>query len=416
MAILTSRGKGEKGKRGKGRLSRNWRNGIGFCGCEFIRTMLSNSFHGPGANKFAPTEARDSFKGTVFLFSLRLVLSLAMNLSLILPANAESTTRIKDIAFVRGVRSNQLVGYGLVAGLDGTGDGRRVPFTRQMLANMVNQFGVTFETRQLRAENVAAVMVTAELPPYGKEGSHIDAVVSTIGDAESLRGGTLLLTPLKGADNEIYAVAQGPLSVGGFETRGRRGGQAKHQTAGVVPGGALVEREVPSTIISDGRYLTVCLERADFTTATRITEAINDHFGQDCAQAVDGGTVKVDIPDTFANNRVAFIGEMESIRVESDVPAKVVINERTGTVVVGHDVAVTPVAVSHGDVRIIIGESAGETGEATPQEGRVAEFSGANVGEIASALNQMGVVPQDLIAIFQALERAGALQGHLEVM
>jgi flagellar P-ring protein precursor FlgI len=344
------------------------------------------------------------------------VLSLAISLLLSVPATAEPMTRIKDIAFVRGVRSNQLLGQGLVVGLDGTGDGRRVPFTRQMLANMVNQFGISFETRQLRAENVAAVMVTAELPPYANEGSGIDAVVSTIGDAVSLRGGTLLLSPLRGADNETYAVAQGPVSIGGFETRGRRGGQIRHQTAGIVPGGAIVEKEVPSTIISDGKYLTLCLKRADFTTAARVTDAINSRFGKTCAQALDGGTVRVEIPEKFANDRVAFIGEMESVTVESDAPAKVVMNERTGTVVVGQDVAVTPVGVSHGDIRIVIGKPAGQAGEATPQEGRVAEVSGANVGEIADALNAIGVTPQDLIAIFQAIERAGALQGQLEVM
>jgi flagellar P-ring protein precursor FlgI len=323
---------------------------------------------------------------------------IGLSLLLSLPATAQSATKIKDIAFVRGVRSNQLVGYGLVAGLDGTGDGRRIPFTRQMLANMVNQFGVSFETRQLRAENVAAVMVTAELPPYAREGTRIDAVVSTIGDAESVRGGTLLLTPLRGADNEIYAVAQGAVSIGGFETRARRGGQEKHLTAGLVPGGALVEKEVPSTIVSDEKYLTLCLKRTDFTTAARMAGAINVHFHQICAEAVDGGTVRVGIPPKYLDDRVTFISEMESTLVQPDIPAKVVINERTGTVVVGQEAVITPVAISHGDIRIIVAAPSEEPAEApttaeagTPTEGHVAEIEGANVG-------------------------AGALQARLELM
>jgi len=330
------------------------------------------------------------------------------------PAVSESA-RVKDIAFVRGVRSNQLVGYGLVAGLDGTGDGRRIPFTRQMLANMVNQFGISFETNQLRAENVAAVMVTAELPPYAKEGTHIDAIVSAIGDAESLRGGTLILTPLRGVDNEIYAIAQGPVSTGGFETRARRRGQDKHLTAGIVAGGVLIEREVPSTILTDGKYLTICLRRGDFTTALRLAEAINARFHQPCAEALDGGTVRVGIPPKFMNDKVEFISEMESIPVEPDNPAKVVINERTGTVVVGQDAIITPLSISHEDFHIVIGEAQQE-GEPVPEEGRLLEISGANVGEVAAALNALGVLPQDMIAIFQAIERAGALQGRLELM
>ena len=334
----------------------------------------------------------------------------------LLAATARPMVRIKDIAFVRGVRSNQLVGYGLVAGLNGTGDGRRVPFTNQMLANMVNQFGLSFETRQLRADNVAAVMVTAELPPYAKEGSRIDVTVSTIGDAESLRGGTLMLTPLQGADNEVYALAQGPVSIGGFETRGRRGGQEKHLTTAVVTGGGLVEREVPSTIVLSGGYLTLSLKQADFTTAARMADAINLRFHQICAEASDGGSVRVEIPGKYKKDRISFISEMENIPVEADAVAKVVINERTGTVVVGQGAVISPVAISHGEIRIIIGEPAEEGTETSPAEGHIAEISGANVGEVAAALNDLGVTPQDMVAIFQAIHRAGALQVRLELM
>jgi len=334
---------------------------------------------------------------------------------LTIPSAPASATRVKDITFVRGVRDNQLVGYGLVAGLDGTGDGRRVPFTRQMLANMVNQFGISFDTGQLRAENIAAVMVTAELPPYANEGTRIDAVVSALGDAESLRGGTLILTPLRGADNEIYGIAQGSVSIGGFETRARRTGQDKHLTAGVVVGGVLIEREVPSTIISDGKYLTLCLKRGDFTTALRIAEAVNTRFHQLCAEAIDGGTVRVEIPAKFMADKVEFISEMESISVEPDVPAKVIINERTGTVVVGQDAVITPLSVSHGDFHIVIGAPERQD-EPIDEEERQVEINTANVGELAAALNALGILPQDMIAIFQAIERAGALQGRLELM
>jgi len=347
---------------------------------------------------------------------LKPITALACLILLILPAAAHSAVRVKDIAFVHGVRSNQLVGYGLVAGLDGTGDGRRVPFTGQMLANIVNQFGVSFDTRQLRAENVAAVIVTAELPPYAKEGARIDAVVSTIG-AESLRGGTLLLTPLQGADGRVYALAQGAVSIGGFETRARQGGQEKHLTTGLVPSGAVVEKEVPSTIISDGVYLTLSLKRADFTTAANLADAINLHFHQICAEAVDGGTVRVEIPAKHRKEIVAFISEMESIPVETDVVGKVVVNERTGTVVVGQGAVISPVAVSHGEIRIIIGEAPDDETEQTPAtEGHIVEISGANVGEVAAALNDLGVTPQDMVAIFQAIDRAGALQVQLELM
>jgi flagellar P-ring protein precursor FlgI len=348
---------------------------------------------------------------------LKLAALVVFALAVLIPATAEPSPRIKDIAFVRGVRSNQLVGYGLVAGLDGTGDGRRVPFTRQMLANLTNQFGITFDPRQLRSEDVAAVMVTAELPPYAKEGAHIDALVSALGDAESLHGGTLLLTPLRGADNQIYAFAQGPVSIGGFEAGRRRTGQKKHLTAGFVPGGAIVEREVPSSIFVGENRLMLNLMRADFSTAVRVADAINMHFHQVCAEAVDGASISIRVPSKYASDKITFISEMETIQVRPDIPAQVVINERTGTVVVGQDVVITPVAVSHGDIRIVIGSS--ETmaaAESQAMEGHVAEIEGANVGEVAAALNALGVLPQDMIAIFQAIKSAGALQAQLNLM
>ncbi len=346
-----------------------------------------------------------------------LTMALACMVVLVFSAAASPAVRLKDIAFIKGVRSNQLVGYGLVAGLSGTGDGRRVAFTTQMLANMVNQFGISIETRQLRAENIAAVIVTAELPAYTKEGARIDATVSAIGDADSLRGGTLLLTPLQGADGAVYALAQGPVSIGGFETTGRRGGQEKHLTTGVVSGGVLVEQEVASTILSDDDYLTLSLRRPDFTTAAHVSDAINVRFHQICSEAVDGGTIRVEVPSKYRKELVLFISEMEAIPVETDIAAKIVINERTGTVVVGQATVIRPVAISHGDIRIIIGGPGGEEqGPATPTEGHIAQISGADAGEVAAALNDLGVTPQDMVAIFQAIDRAGALEVRLELM
>jgi flagellar P-ring protein precursor FlgI len=338
-----------------------------------------------------------------------------------LPSEAQSATRIKNLAFIRGVRSNQLVGYGLVAGLDGTGDGRRVPFTGQMLANMVNQFGISFETRQLRADNIAAVTVTAELPPYAKEGSRIDVTVSTIGDSESLQGGTLLLTPLQGVDGKVYALAQGAVSIGGFKSRfDRRRGQEKHLTTGIVGGGALVEKEVPSNIYSKDDTITLQLNQPDFTTASRVADAINLNFHQTCASAVDGGSIAVNIPLKYRTDKVAFISEMESVPVETDIISKVIINERTGTVVTGKDAVIAPVTVSHGDIHIIIGGAPKASNGADSPRGLIekqdVEIDGANVGEVAAALGDLGVKPQDLVAIFQAIDRSGALQVQLELM
>lgn len=230
----------------------------------------------------------------------------------------------------------------------------------------------------------------------------------------------MLLTPLRAGDNKIYAVAQGPVSVGGFETRARRGGQARHKSAGVVVQGVLVENEVPSTIISDSKYVNLYLRRADFTTAARVADAINLRFHEIIAEALDGGTIKIQIPPKYEGDRITFISEMELTPVEPDIRAKVVINERTGTVVIGKDAIITPVAISHGDIRIVVGgakeEAAKKTTEAASAEGHVVQVRGANIGEVANALNAIGILPQDMIAIFEAIELAGALQASLEFM
>lgn len=322
-------------------------------------------------------------------------------------------TRVKDVAAVDGVRDNQLVGFGLVVGLDGTGD-KSVSFKDGSLSTMLNKLGVSFNPARLKTKNVAAVMVTATLPPYSQNGSHIDCIVSSMGDAKSLQGGVLVLTPLRGADNQIYAVAQGPVSIGGFETRARRGGQERHLTVGRVPEGALIEREVPSTI-TDGQHIVLTLRDADFTTAQRLVEIVNLHFHDEIAQALNGGVVQVQLPAYYRSDPVAFIAELEDLPIEPDTVARVVINERTGTVVVGENVRIYPVAIAHGDLTIKIRPDE-EGAVLGAGEARVGNVSGASVQEIARALNALGVLPQEVIAIFQAIKEAGALPADLEVM
>ena len=321
-----------------------------------------------------------------------------------------ATPRVKDIASVDGVRDNQLVGFGLVIGLDGTGD-KNMPFTNAAVLNMLTKMGMAFNAAQLKPKNVAGVMVTATLPPYAQSGNRIDVTVSSLGDAKSLQGGVLVLTPLLGPDGNVYAVAQGSVSVGGFETKTRKSSQAKHLTVAHVPQGALVEREVPS-VITDGEHIVLTLHEPDFTSAQRLVRALTLHFHEPVARALNGGAVQVRMPVRYRQDPVAFIAELEDIHVEPDTVARVVINERTGTVVVGENVRIYPVAIAHGDLTIKIQDDE----EAVGGEARIGSVSGASVREIARALNALGVLPQEIIAIFQAIKKAGALPAELEVM
>lgn len=342
--------------------------------------------------------------------------------------------RIKDLADIQGVRQNQLVGYGLVVGLDGTGDGDDSSFTLQSLAAMLDKMGITVKPDEIEGDNVAAVMVTAELPPFARVGSRIDVLVSSIGGAASLRGGTLLLTPLRAADGRVYAVSQGPVSTGGFSVQGAGGGVSKNfPTVGRVVAGALIEREL--AVEFDGkRRLTMALRTPDFTTAARMAQVINAAVFDRVATTPDGGTVEIRVPQAHAGNVVGFVAMIESLEVTPDVESKVVINERTGTVIMGENVRISTVAIAHGNLSIQIKESAevsqplpfseGET-VTTPEtrinvsEERSPVFlmdSGVNIGEVVRALNALGVSPRDLIAIFQALKAAGALQAKLEVL
>jgi flagellar P-ring protein precursor FlgI len=350
------------------------------------------------------------------------------------PAHAE---RIKDIATIAGVRANQLVGYGLVVGLDGTGDQTsQAPFTVQSIKSMLQQFGVAVPPEvNLQLKNVAAVTVHAELPPFSKPGQTIDITVSSIGNAKSLRGGTLLLTPLKGADGGVYALAQGNVVVGGFGVSGSDGSKITLNvpSAGRVPNGATVERVVPNAFAL-GDAIVLNLRTPDFTTSSRVVDAINNTIGDGTAAAIDGVSVRVRAPaDTAA--RVAFVSTLENLTLEpGDAPARVIVNSRTGTVVIGSHVRVTAAAVAHGSLTVTITErpvisqppalSGGTTVvapaadiEVRQEKSRMFLFEpGVTLGEIVRAVNQVGAAPGDLVAILEALKQAGALRAELVVI
>jgi flagellar P-ring protein precursor FlgI len=345
--------------------------------------------------------------------------------------------RIKDIADIKGVRQNQLVGYGLVVGLEGTGDSDDALFTIQSLASLLEKMGVTVQPEAIAdVENVAAVMVTTDLPAFASQGSRIDVLVSSIGDAENLQGGTLLFTPLKGADGSVYAVAQGPVSTGGFTVSGNSGDEVQKNfpTVGRVVGGALVEKEIHSNF-NQKDSLTLALHDPDFTTASRVAQAINRAFYSQLAQTENAGSIQVSVPENYLGNTVQFVTMIESLGVTPDMVSKVVVNERTGTVIMGENVRIATIAIAHGNLSIQIDESQnvsqplpfsrGGRTVVTPesdivvQEGKNPIFlveSGVSIGELVKALNALGVSPRDLIAIFQALKAAGALQAELEVI
>ena len=346
--------------------------------------------------------------------------------------------RIKDIVNIQGVRNNQLMGYGLVIGLNGTGDDvKKSLFTRQSLINMVERLGIGIdpeEYNQLKTKNIASVMVTANLPPFARPGSAIDITVSSIGDASSLVGGSLLMTSLKGPDGKIYAVAQGAVTVGAISFGGKSAKvQKNHPTVGRIANGATIERKVEFSLPNKGKLI-FQLKDADFTTSARMTKTINDHFASQVAVPTDSGTVSVTIPEKFNGDVVDFIAELEHLEVKTDAPARIVVNEKTGTIVMGKDVRISDVAVSHGNLNLIISEItevsqlAPLTGGATvvaPQTNiesfedkgnLVALNMGTTIGEIATALNAIGATPRDLIAIFQAIKAAGALHGELIIL
>lgn len=353
---------------------------------------------------------------------------------LMIGVSIAQAARIKDIADVQGVRHNQLVGYGLVVGLNGTGDGNKTIFTVQSLVSMLEKMGITVNPNDIKVKNVAAVMVTADMPPFAKAGMQIDVSVSSIGDAKNLQGGTLLFTPLKAANGQIFAIAQGAVSTGGFAAQGAGASVQKNfPTVGRIPSGATIEREMQTTF-NDRDLLRISLRNPDFTTASRMSDAINQALLEPAAKMTDAATVEVRVPGKYLDNVSGFVTMIEHIAVAPDTVSKVVVNERTGTVVIGENVRISTVAIAHGNLSISIKEDAkvsqpmpfsqGQT-VVTPdtnlniKEEKAPIFlmeSNVTIGDIVRALNALGVTPRDLISIFQALQASGALQAKLEIM
>jgi flagellar P-ring protein precursor FlgI len=356
-------------------------------------------------------------------------------------AGSAEAARIKDIGNFEGVRENQLIGYGLVVGLDRTGDqvvGGQ--FTIQAMMSMLNKMGINLviDPIQLLTRNIASVMVTAKLPPFAKPGMTLDVTVSSMANAKSLQGGTLLLTPLKAPNQQVFAVAQGPVSIGGF-LGGAAGGTVikNHQAAGIVPGGAIVEREVVSNLAS-WDSVTIMLRHADFTTAIRVADSIDGVFGPGTAVPVSSGVVRAAVPAAFQGRVVQYIATLEALDVSVDIPAKVVVNERTGTVVLGEHVRLSTCAVAHGNITIsiktnfnvsqppapLVGSTGGQTVVTPDVQTEVKEEPArlllvdetVTLGEVVRALNAVGITPRDLVAILSAIKAAGALQAALEVI
>ncbi len=338
--------------------------------------------------------------------------------------------RIKDIATIEGNRINYLQGYGLVVGLRGTGDGKATQFTVKSLANMLQKMGIVVDPKRLTVKNVAAVMVTAKVPPYAKAGMRFDVSVSSIGDAKSLEGGTLLLTPLRGPDGKIYALAQGQVIVGGYEARGRGARQVKNvPTVGRIPSGAVLERDLPFSM--DTAEVNIILDVPDFTTAKAVQDRINERFGSQIARALDSATVKVKIPQNMSP--VDFLAIVENLEVKTSQVAKVVIDGRSGTIVLGGNVKISPVAVAVGSLVVKVKErhevvqppplSAGETKvvprteiEVIEEKKRLIPLRGTTVQELVNSLNKIGATPREIISVLQAIKEAGALKAKLEVL
>jgi len=382
-------------------------------------------------------------------------ISLIVLLLCFIGPSAGYSARIKDISSIKGIRQNQLFGYGLVIGLFGSGDKGGTTFTQKGLANMLQHMGINVNPEDIKAKNVAAVVVSAKMQPFARIGQKIDVTLSSIGDAKSLLGGTLLLTPLKGVDDKVYALAQGPVVIGGYAAGGAAGGGVakNHTTAGRISGGATIEREIPLSVM-DKKELTILLNNPDFNTANRIANAVNAQMQAHIATPMDSGTLEFKIPEKFNNNIVSLIAQIGEIEVRPDSIARVIVNEKTGTVVVGENVRILRVAVAHGNLSIQIKEQKNVSqpgafapsgrGAAAPRQmkgGTVVSQGGSTVvtpesqvsvaeedsqlllipegrtiGELVNALNAIGVTPRDLITILQAIKAAGALQGELEII
>lgn len=349
-------------------------------------------------------------------------------------AERSEAARLKDLASVKGVRSNQIIGYGLVVGLRGTGDKQGTQFTTQSLRSLLAKMGISLDPRQIRVANVAAVMVTAKLPAFARTGSSIDAVVSSVGDASSLAGGMLLMTPLLGNDGQIYAVAQGPIAIGGFSAEGGGSSIAQnHPTVATLVGGATVEREVAYSMVGQEKF-EIALHRPDFTTAQRTAARINEEFREVVAVARDSGTLDLTLPASHAKDAVGFMARVETLEVDPDKSARIILNERTGTIVMGDSVRVSTVAVAHGNLTVVVNQinevsqpGPFSEGETTPIQNTDIETSQdesnltvieqtVTIGDLVRALNAMGTTPTDLISILQAIKASGALTAEVEMM
>jgi len=367
-----------------------------------------------------------------FIRQTALLLS-ALSLAALAPDHA-AASRVQELVDIRGVRDNQLVGYGLVVGLNGTGDSGQSRFTVQSTAAMLRRLGATVDPSSIQTKNAAAVMVTATLGHDADAGTRMDVTVSSLGNARSLLGGTLLQTPLYGADREVYAVAQGAVVIGGFSAGGASGSSVSlnHVTAGRVPAGAIVEREIHMPGL-DGDHIELSLRMPSFVTASRIVAAVNAHFEDEVARALDAGTVRVRVPHRYAGDPVRLLAEVEVLDVEPDAPARVVIDERTGTIVLGRGVTISEVAIAQGGLSIEVTETpavsqpgalSNGTTAVVPQTEIQAEVHGgpiahvpasASLADVVTALNALGAGPRDLISIFQALRTAGALHAEIQL-
>ncbi len=367
--------------------------------------------------------------------AMRLLVALLVALFVLVPGNARAD-KVRDLVDVVGARENQLVGYGVVTGLQGTGDDVTAPFAMQSLRALLRRLGVQVDAKQVRLKNVAAVIVTAQLPAFGRNGSKLDVVVSSMGNAKSLRGGVLVQTPLRGADRRTYAVAQGPLVLGGFSASGSSGSSVQENivTSGRIPSGALIEREVKTSFENAGK-VALALRAPNFDTAQRIVAGLNQVMGEGTARALDGGTVEVKAPGELKNKPVELITKIGEVDVEPGSLARVVINERTGTIVAGGDVRLSPVAIAQGGITISVKESkevsqpgmfarAGRTETVDKTEIETAEQKppaltyvngAASLAEVAQALSTFGVSPRELGSILQALKAAGALRAEVIV-
>ncbi len=342
---------------------------------------------------------------------------------ILLAEELSSQVRLKDIGYIQGMESKRVTGYGLITGLNGTGDGIFALFTIRSLANLLRNMDINIDEARLRMRNIAGVWITAEIPPFASKGTLADATVSSIGDARSLAGGTLIQSPLYDINNELVAYAQGPVSIGGLNSAGPGGPERNNfPSVGKIINGIKVQIEHPLTFISNGNVL-FKLKQPDFTSAFRVSQRINSYFDEMMSSAVNAADIDIQIPEAYLDGSriIEFISIIEQVRVNPDVSAKVVVNERTGTVVVGSDVKIMPVAISHGDLTIQIRPAPAAAGQPAPPPETasvivLSEREGGNIGNLSEALNALRVTPKDIIAIFQALKEAGALNAELIIL